>query len=146
MYFFSQNEYIFLGHSISFPPYPAAPSNSTQSTIGQREAPAVSGSMVAYPVVVFGPSWDSPQTRSVDSSSGHDLAPSAGFSLQFCYWMFTHGWLCAICVHFVILEVVILCVCVFWMRTWLILSKMMVFLCRVLQKTLSKLERVCKQV
>ncbi len=41
-------------------------------------------------------------------------------------------------------EVVILCV--FWMRTWLNLCKMMLFLCRVLQKTLSKLERVWKQV
>ncbi len=55
-----------------------------------------------------------------------------------------NGYMCAICVHFVILEVVILCVCVFWMRTWLNLCKMMVFLCRVLQKTLSKLERACE--
>ncbi len=62
---------------------------------------------------------------------------------QFYYWTFTHGWLCALCVHFVILEVVILCVC---MRTWLNLCKMLPFLCRVLQKTLSKLERVWKQV
>ncbi len=42
--------------------------------------------------------------------------------------------MCAICVHSVILEVVILCVCVFYMRTWLNLCKMMPFLCRVLQK------------
>ncbi len=35
---------------------------------------------------------------------------------------------------------------VFWMRTWLNLCKMMAFLCRVLQKTLIKLEHVCKQV
>ncbi len=64
-----------------------------------------------------------------------------------CYWMFTHGWMCAaVRVHFVILEVVILCVCVFWTRTWLNLCKIIVLLCRVLQKTLSKLERVCKQV
>ncbi len=44
-------------------------------------------SVVAYPVVVFGPGQsvnraslgDSPQTRSLDSSSGHALAPSVGF-------------------------------------------------------------------
>ncbi len=36
--------------------------------------------------------------------------------------------------------------CVFVFSEWLNLSKMMVLLCRVLQKTLSKLERVCKQV
>ncbi len=32
------------------------------------------------------------------------------------------------------------------MRTWLNVFKIMVFLCRVLQKTLSKLERVFKHV
>ncbi len=50
------------------------------------------------------------------------------------------------CVLFVILEVVILCVCVFWMRTWLNLCKMRLCLYRILKKTLSKLECVCKQV
>ncbi len=65
---------------------------------------------------------------------------------QFCYWMFTHGQMCAVWVQLLMFELFILCVCVFWMRTWLNLCKMMAFLCRVLQKALSKLERVCKQV
>ncbi len=68
-------------------PYSAPPCNSTQSTIRQGEATAVSGSVVAYPVVVFRPGQsvnraflgDFPKTRSVNSSSGHDLAPSGGF-------------------------------------------------------------------
>ncbi len=37
-------------------------------------------------------------------------------------------------VHFLMLELIILCVCVFWMRTWLRLCKIMAFLCRVLQQ------------
>ncbi len=54
------------------------------------------------------------------------------------------------CVLFVFilwfLILIILCVWVSWMRTWLNVFKIMVFLCRVLQKTLSKLERVFKHV
>ncbi len=67
--------------------YLAAPSSSTQSTVRQRGAPSAGGSLVAYPVVVFGPDQsvgrpslgDSSQTPSVDSSLGHDLAPSDRF-------------------------------------------------------------------
>ncbi len=69
--------------SVGFSPYPAAPSSSTLSTIEQHGAPAAGDSLVAYPVgpgqSVRRPSLgESSQTRSVDSSSGHDFAPLAG--------------------------------------------------------------------
>ncbi len=71
---------------VCFSPYLAAPSCSAQSTIRQSGAPAVSYPVVAHPVMVLDPGQfvdrpslgGSPQTRSVDTSSGHDLASSAG--------------------------------------------------------------------
>ncbi len=42
----------------------------------------------------------------------HIILRSWPVCLQLCYWMFTHGWLCAICAQLVILEVVIfVCLC-----------------------------------
>ncbi len=38
---------------------------------------------------------------------------------------------CVVWLYFVMLELIIFCVCVFWMRTWLNLCKMMPFLCIV---------------
>ncbi len=65
--------------SVRFSPYLAAPSNYTQSTIGQREAPAFRGSMVAYPVVVYG-HGQSVNRASLGDSQGdspHDLLTQA---------------------------------------------------------------------
>ncbi len=65
--------------SVRFSPYLAAPSNYTQSMIGQREAPAFRGSMVAYPVVDYG-HGQSVNRASLGDSQGdspHDLLTQA---------------------------------------------------------------------
>ncbi len=73
--------------SLCFSSDPAAASGSVQSTVGQRGAFAVGGPVVAHSDMVFRPGQSasrpslggSPQTRSVDASSGHDLVSSARF-------------------------------------------------------------------
>lgn len=72
---------------------PAAPSSSAQTTIGPGGAPSFSSPVVSLPVVFFfspgqsvgQPSLgDFPQTRSVDTSSWHDLAYWTRFMEAMC--------------------------------------------------------------
>ncbi len=55
--------------------------------------------------------------------------------LRCSYWMFTEGQMYAFWVNVLMLELIILCVCVFRMRTWSNLCKMMPFLCSFAENT-----------